>query len=184
MRKAKKVSLAAILSALSVVVMSLGAFIQLVDLTAVALASVMVIFARIELGPPYEWLVYGVSGTLSLILMIGVNPVIPAFYLAFAGMYPILKAYFERRTRKVAWLCKSVYFFVMSAVLLAAAYLLSVYVLGIPFFEGALAAYAVPLLIALYVVAVLACYLYDLLLSSLIVLYMARLRPKIAATLK
>ena len=65
MKKTKRVSLASILSALSVVVMSLGAFIQVVDLTAVALASVMVIFARIELGPPYEWLVYGVSGTIS-----------------------------------------------------------------------------------------------------------------------
>ncbi len=184
MKKAKKVSLASILSALSVVCMSLGAFIQVVDLTAVALASVMVIFARIELGPPYEWLVYGVSGTLSLILMIGVNPVIPAFYLAFAGMYPILKAYFERRTRKVAWICKSVYFFVISAVLLAGAYLVSTYVLGIPFFEGAFAPYATPLLIGLYVLAVFVCYLYDILLSSLIVLYMARLRPKIASTLK
>ena len=184
MKKTKRVSLASILSALSVVVMSLGAFIQVVDLTAVALASVLVIFARIELGSPYDWLVYGVSGTLSLILMIGVNPVIPALYLSFAGMYPILKAYFEQRTRKVAWFCKSVYFFVISAVLVAGAYIFSSYVLGVPFFEGSLAPYAAPLLIALYVLAVFVCYVYDILLSSLIVLYMTRLRPKIASTLK
>lgn len=185
MNQTKKISIAAILSALTVVFMYLGAMIQVLDLSCVALASVLVLFAHIELGTPYNWLVYGVSGVLSLILMVGVNPVIPVMYLTYCGMYPILKAYIEKgRGKKSAYLLKGLYFAAVCALLLAGAYLFSRFVMGIDFFEGALSSFTFILLPAIYVIAVAVSFVYDALLSQLVVIYMLRIRPKIARILK
>ena len=184
MKKAKKITLAAILAALGVTLMYLGAFIQVLDLSVVAIASVLVIFARIELGSPYDWLTYAVTGILSAIMIGSVNFVIPVLYLSFAGIYPILKAYFEHLRRPIAYLVKGAYFAVASLLLVLGAYLLSEFVLGVPLLSPALAGYTAVILIALYVLIFLMCFVYDLLLSHLVVIYMLKIRPKIASVLK
>lgn len=184
MRKTKKITLSAILSALGVTFMYLGAFIQVLDLSVVAIASVLVVFARIEIGTPYDWAVYLVTGTLSLIFLGNLNMLIPVLYFLFAGMYPILKAYFERLPRSLSYVVKGVYFAVVGAVLIALAYFFSEYVFGTPLFTGSLASYTTLLLAALYVLAIFICFVYDLLLSQLVVIYMVKIRPKIATVLK
>lgn len=185
MRKTKKITLAAILSALGVTFMYLGAAIQVLDLSVVAIASVLVVFARIEIGTPYDWAVYSVTGTLSLIFLANLNPLIPVLYFSFAGMYPILKAYFERLPRRsIAYLVKGIYFALIDAVLLLLAVFFSEALFGAPLFTGALAPYTGILLVALYVLVVFMCFIYDLLLSQLVVIYMVKIRPRIATILK
>ncbi len=184
MSRTKKLTLAAILSALTVTGMSLGSLVQVLDLSCVAVASVLVLFARIELGSPYDLFVYLASGILSFIFLGAANVTIPVLYLAFCGMYPILKARFERLSRRLATALKSIYFLVICAVLLAGAYFFSRLVLGIDFFEGSVKPYAAFLLPALYVVCVFVCFVYDRLLSQLVIIYMVKIRPKLSNILK
>ena len=184
MKKTKKITLSAILSALGVAFMYLGAFIQVLDLSVVAIASVLVVFARIEIGTPYDWAVYLVTGTLSLLFLTNLNPLIPALYFLFAGMYPILKAYFERLPRTFSYLVKGVYFAVVDGVLLAGAVFFSEFLFGAPLLTGTLASYASSLLTALYFLLLFICFVYDLLLSQLVVIYMVRIRPRILTILK
>ncbi len=184
MRKQKKISLAALMAALGVVMMYLGSLLQVLDLTAVALAALLVVLARIELGSPYDWLVYGVTGVLSLMLMGGFNLFAPAFYLLYGGMYPILKAYFEKLPKALIITAKTVYFLVVCFVMVAGAYLFTTWLTGADFFTEGFSAYTYPLLFALYVLAVFVSFVYDMLLTQLIVIYMRRVRPKIASVFR
>ena len=54
MKYTKKIALAAILSALGVVVLLIGSVITLLDLTMVAIASLLVVLAVIEIGGGYH----------------------------------------------------------------------------------------------------------------------------------
>lgn len=102
-------TLAAIVSALGVVALTLGAFVQVLDISMAVIASVFVIFAVIELRGPYPYLVYAVTSVLSILLLPNKSPAL--IYLLFAGYYPILKAIFEGKLRPVfAWILKFVVF--------------------------------------------------------------------------
>ena len=60
--KTKKMTLGAILSAMGVALLFIGSFIETLDLTMAALASFFCIFAVIELGGVYPWLIFSVTG--------------------------------------------------------------------------------------------------------------------------
>ena len=121
-QKTKKLTLGAILSALGVAMLLVGSMIEVMDLSMAALASFFCIFAVIELGGAYPWLIFAVTGVLSLILM----PFSMGgwFYLLFFGYYPILKEKLERRKKSIAWLLKIVLFNTALALGVVAAYFL------------------------------------------------------------
>ena len=75
--------------------LAVGALFQVLDLSMAVLASLVVIFAVIELGGKYPYLIYAVTSVLSMLLV----PVktAPLAYVCFAGFYPIVKAALERR---------------------------------------------------------------------------------------
>lgn len=105
----RRVAVAALLAALGTVLLTVGAFFEVLDLTAAALASLTVVFAVIELRGPYPYLVYGVTALLSLLLLPVKTPAL--VYALFAGYYPVVKAVFEKHfPRPVAWLFKIVLF--------------------------------------------------------------------------
>ncbi len=87
------------------VFLTLGAFVEVLDLSMAAIASLTVIFAVIELKGKYPYLVYLTTAVLSLLLLPSKTPAL--LYALFAGYYPILKALFEGHfSRPVAWLFK------------------------------------------------------------------------------
>ena len=90
----RRLTAAALASALGVVLLSLGSLLQVLDLSMAALASFLVVFGVIELGGCYPYLIYAVTAFLGMLLV----PIktAPLVYLAFAGYYPILKAALER----------------------------------------------------------------------------------------
>lgn len=90
----KKLALSAIICALSVVVIILGCVIDVIDLTACAVASGAVAFACIELRGKYPYLIYGVTSALALILFPGCTASI--YYVIFMGYYPIIKRFLEK----------------------------------------------------------------------------------------
>ena len=101
----RRLAVSAVLAALGVVLLLLGSLVQVLDLSMAAIASLLVVFAVIEIGGKYPILIYLVTSVLSLLLL----PVKTAalIYFVFAGYYPILKAVLEGRLAKpLAWCLK------------------------------------------------------------------------------
>jgi len=109
MSLSKKLSFSAILSALAVIIMLLGSFIETVTLATAAVASVCVMIAVIELGKAYALLVYAVSSALAILLLPVKDPAL--FYALSFGFYPIIKLIIERISIKpVCYLLKGAVF--------------------------------------------------------------------------
>ena len=89
MRQTKKLTLSAAIVALGTLFMSLGAIFEVFDLSAVALAAVLVAFVYIELGSPYTWLVW-LCTTLTTFLFYPSNRVM-WFYYPFLQTVVIFK---------------------------------------------------------------------------------------------
>ncbi len=88
--------------------MAVGALIETLDLSMAILASFFCIFAVIELGGVYSWLIYAVTGILSILLT--PQSLGGWFYLLFFGFYPILKEKLEKLKRPLAWVLKLLLF--------------------------------------------------------------------------
>ncbi len=101
MRNTKKLSFAALMSALGVAFMYGGAMLEVFDLSTAALASICVTLTLVELGMRYAWLTFAVTGVLSLLLL--PQKLAAIFFLGFLGFYPMAKAFFERKFR--GWRC-------------------------------------------------------------------------------
>lgn len=91
--RSKSVALAGMLSALAVVFLLLGAMVELLDLSAAAMAALVVMVALIELGRGWACGVYAVSALLSVLLF--PNTATVAFAM-FLGYYPVLKVFLDR----------------------------------------------------------------------------------------
>lgn len=174
MRTAKKLTLSAIVVALGAVLMSLGAFVEVLDLTTCCLASLFVMFIYIEIGSPYTWLVW--LCTALAVFLISPGKLVWGEYLALFGIYPLVKAYIERLRRSL-WLPLKALFF---AAVIGGAYACFELLLGVPFFETDALWMKVG---ATVLMAVAAC-AYDMFLTVLIRFYIFKLRPRIKNLLK
>ena len=115
-RHTKNLALAALLSALGVVLLYVGAVVEVLDMSVAMLASFPIVFAVIEMGGAWPWLMYAVTGALSLILLPQKLPCV--FYILLAGFYPILKEKIEGRVRGfVCYLLKFLVFGVSVSVM-------------------------------------------------------------------
>ena len=104
---AKKLAVCAMLAALGVVLLSLGALISVMDISMAVIASLLCIVAVIEYGGSAPWMVYLVTSLISLFFF----PTTPAlFYAVFFGYYPILKEKFEKKPMVISWLFKEITF--------------------------------------------------------------------------
>lgn len=189
MRETKKLTLSAILCALSVAVLSLGAFIETLDLSLTALTSLVIAFLYIEVGAPYTWLSWLVTSLLCFLLF----PAKPVWaeYLLIFGVYPILKGYIERLPRPL-WLVLKLAFFAASVSLFL--WFLG-WIFGTPvfgngemlssFFYGWFPGWdARALLGLLYAVCLVAAWAYDAFLTVVCRLYFMTLRKKFLRFLK
>ena len=162
----KRLTVCAMLCALGVVLLLLGSVIEVMDIAMAALASLLCIFAVIEYGGAAPWLVFSVTGVLSLILLPNKTPA--AMYVVFLGYYPIIKEKLERFKKPIAWVLKEVIFnialialfFIVKFLLMPnASEPLMIYVIAFVLFE-------------------IAFVLYDIALTRLITLYILRLRDR------
>ena len=165
-KKTKSIAFSAILSALSVSFLYLGSVIEVLDLSTAALTSFLVVFAVIELGGAYPYLIWACTSAISLLLLPNKLPAL--LYLFFAGIYPILKALFERYRPLFSWSLKMSSFFIM----LFGAYLAARFVFLLPEVS-----YAYD--IVFVVLATLAFVLYDIAMSKIILLYLVKLRKRL-----
>ena len=173
MRKTKKITLTALLSALAVAVLSLGSLLGVLDLTAAALASFLVVLLHVELGGRWAVAYWLVTSALSLLL---IHQNSAALFFAAAGLYPLLKALLERLPPIGEWALKLLTFGGM----LAAYLLLGTYVFMLPDLTE-----MTPLLLwGMVAMATAAFVLYDLVLTRLIIYYGVRLRARFARFFK
>lgn len=165
--RTKYLTVSAMLVALGVILLGLGSLINTLDLTVAALASILCVWAVIEMGKTYAWMIWLVTSFLSLLLLPQKTP--GCFYL-FIGLYPILKERLERLPRAVEWVLKIVIFHAMIA--------LCWLVLRIFVPEEAALEFGW-LLLATYALALVAFLLYDYALTKLISFYLQKLQKRI-----
>lgn len=164
--KTKKLALAAMLCALGVVLLYIGAIVEVMDLTMVALASLIVFFAVLEMGNPYPYLIALATGFLSMILL--PNKFAALLYCFFGGLYPIVKAYIERLPTLLVYLMKIVYFnLLLTGMVWVTVYLMHIEDSGFGFTIG------------FYALGNLAFFLYDVASTKLITLYLTSLRQRL-----
>ncbi len=167
-KRTKYLTVSAMLSALSVVILLMGSLIDVLDITTSVLASFLCIYAVIELGGFYPWMIWLSASILGFLLLPLKTPAI--FYALFFGFYPILKARFERMRTPLSWLFKLLSFHVSLAgiVLLLRLFLPSMLDMG--------GMAWLPIL--LYVLGLFCFFVYDLALTRVITLYLVRWRNR------
>ena len=167
-KRTKYLTVCAMLAALGVVLMGIGSLFDVLDLTAAVLASMLCIYAVIELGGFYPWMIWLSSSILGFLLLPMKTPAI--FYALFFGFYPILKALFERMKTPLCWIFKLLAFHASLAliVLLLRLFLPSMLDMG-----GM--AWLPPVL---YVMCLFCFLVYDVALTRVITLYLVRWRDR------
>ena len=170
--KIKTLALCSMLAALGVVVLLLGSFIEVLDLSAAMFASLIVVIAVIEAGKYWPWLTYAVTALTALLLL---PYKVPAIMYLLAGYYPIIKEKLEKLPKIVAWVIKLIIFNVsLSLVLLA----LKLFLPGvsIELIPGLRDLYTY---LIYYVAGNIIFVLYDVLLTRLVSFYIFKLRDRL-----
>lgn len=181
MKETKKLTISAMIVALGTVFMVLGAVIEVLDLSAVALASVLVAFVYIELGSPYTWLVW-ICTTLTTFLFYQHSPMWFIYFVLF-GIYPILKGYIERLKRPLWLPIKLLFGNVAFLAMLFGIQLIT----GLPFVDpndSFLGITGKAVYILTWVIFNVAFVLYDYFITVMVRFYMDKLRPKFKNILK
>lgn len=161
----KKIVLSAILAALSVAVMYIGCLTPL-DYTAIAIASIAIVFAVIEMNGKYPFLIYAVTSILALLLL--PNKSSALIYTMFFGFYPLCKAFFERRHYIISWILKfSLFNTCLLLLITVATYILHLEETGLEF------------RIVTILLANVTFLLYDIAFTKLITLYLVKIRSKL-----
>ena len=167
--------------ALGTVFMVLGAVFEVFDLTAVALAAVLVAFVYIELGSPYTWLVW-LCTTLTTFLFYQ-HSAMWFLYLVLFGIFPILKGYIERLPRVFWWPIKLVYGNISFVLMLFGIQLIT----GLPFIDPAesfLGIKGTALYAVTWILLNVALVAFDFFLTVMVRYYVVKLRPKFKRILK
>ena len=171
MKRTKKLTLVAVLAALGTVLLLLGRFLEVLDLSVAALASFLVIFVLIEMGRGWAVALWLVTSALSLLLAPSGAPLL----YAALGLYPLLKAVYERLPSFLEWGLK----LLTCAAVLTVYVVLAKYVLMLPdaILDGVYLGVFLALAAAVFV-------LYDIALTRAILYYQLRLRPRLYKLLK
>ncbi len=166
----KKLTVCAMLSALGVVLLYIGSFVEVMDISMAVIASLFCVIAVIEYGKSAPWMIYGVTSVLALILLPNKTPA--AFYAFFFGFYPVLKEKLEKLPRVPAWVLKLVIFNICFVLIIIAAYV-------VMWSQSDVQALSPILLGVMAVLAQAVFVLYDIALTRLISFYIVKLRNKL-----
>ena len=174
MSQTKKITLSAMMVALSTAIMLLGAVVEVFDLSVCAIASLLVVFIYLEIGSYYPWLVW-ICTTLATALIYPGSAIWVEYALIF-GLYPLIKAYIERMPRWSWLIVKLIYI----NVVIWGIFCVCEFLLGIPFFEEG----GQILAIITYVLSNVAFVAYDFFIMVMVRFYFDKLRPRFKKFLK
>lgn len=171
MKQSAKITLCAISSALSFVVVMLGYF-PYFTYAAPAVAGLFVMIPIIEINLSYA---LGTYITSALLVLLFAEPETKILFIVLFGFYPIVKAIIEKlKSRVLEWVLKISVF--TASILIS--YFIMKYLTDIDVNDfGPLGKYGVVIFLFLSYVAFV---LYDLAISRVSYFYFARIRPKIS----
>ena len=174
MRETKRLTFSAMAVALGVVFMALGFFVEVLDLTAAALCSLIMVFMFIEIGSPYTWMTWIATTVLGFVFF--QSSFVWITYGLVFGIYPIVKAYIERLPRWI-WLILKLVYANITLWLLA---IISEALFGIPLIAMENKIFVAAVFIGLNVAFIL----YDICITVCVKTYFARFRQRISKLLK
>jgi hypothetical protein len=166
MKRTKKLTVSAMMCALSVVILYLASFFTTIDLSVSLIASLIMLLTVEELGYKAAFSVFVSTSLLSFLLL--PQKYVAAMYLLFCGIYPIIRVFFERLPRAVRLIAKLLYF----GATLTAVLVFAKLVLNIELYTGYM-------LILFYAVCILTFLLSDLFIKRFTLLYRFRLRRRL-----
>ena len=100
-RTTRRLVTCALLCALAVVFLGLGALIEVFDLTAAAVSALILLPVLLCYGGRYAWLSYAVTAVLGILLM--PQSLASWTFAGLTGYYPIIKKRLDRLPRVVGW---------------------------------------------------------------------------------
>ena len=115
-KNVRRMTVSSIFSALIVVFILLGSFIDILDITVAAVCTLAVYIIQLEVGGKYPLLVYITSAVLCLIFV----PLTTAtlYYVSFFGYYPILKKAFSKLPKLIRKIICTVFFNIVMILLM------------------------------------------------------------------
>lgn len=171
----------AVLCALAVVMLGLGAIIEVIDITAAAVASLVLLPILLCYGTKYAWLSYAVTGVLGVLLM--PQSLGAWMFAGLTGFYPIVKQRLDRLPRVLSWAVKLL---LLAAVLLLYLGIFYFILLGgegslfDAFLKGFGEEEGTPLVAwAVIILSLFTYILFDLLIDRLLVLYYLRWQKRV-----
>ncbi len=100
----KKIALASLLCALSVIISIMGCVFDMADLVATSASSVIVALARIELRGKYPYLIYAVVSVLLFLLF--PTATVTLYFILFFGYYPIIRDFLAKTPKYICLILK------------------------------------------------------------------------------
>ena len=97
----RRIATCGVFCALAVVMLGLGAIIEVLDLTASAIAALVLLPILLCYGGKYAWLSYAVTATLGVLLM--PQSLAAWMYAGLTGFYPMVKERLDKLPRIVGW---------------------------------------------------------------------------------
>jgi hypothetical protein len=173
----RKIALSATLSALGIVFLTIGSFIEVLDLSSAAIAGFVIVICVIELQGYYPVMMYFVISILSILLLPNKYPAL--FFIFFGGLYPIFKAYIERFHYIVAWIIKFSMFNVFFALIIIACKILTEKGFLPPLEKDNFNNFFANFKFIVFIVANLTFLLYDIAMSRIINLYIIKIRKQL-----
>lgn len=169
MKQSSKCALGGIIAALSLVLMISVAIIPFLTYALPAAAGLLIVIIVMEIDKKWAFGVYCTVAILGMLLV--PDKEVAVMYLAFFGYYPILKAVTESRLPvAIGWIVKVATFVGTMAV----SYFLMIKFMGVTIDEvDEMGIIAIPLLLGLGTFAFV---IYDIALTKLITLYIAKWR--------
>ncbi len=162
-RNTRVLALSSLFTALGVVLLYLGSFFEVMDLTVAAMAGITVLIAVIEMGKRTAMLIWLATSFLSLMIL--PNKFIAVGYALFFGCYPLVKAIAERLPSVISWVIKLVFTFVAMVALVLLSHFLFAMPIEAPW-----------LMVAFFLLALFTSVIFDIALTKLVTLYLYRLR--------
>ena len=184
--KTKRLALCAVLAALGVVLLGIGAIVEVMDITTPMLASLLLIPIMLCYGNGYAVMTYAVISVLSIILM--PYSFAPWLFVGLAGYYPMVKSKFDRLPRIFALILKAVLVFAALALYFCIFYLIMMQGAG-SLSDAVNKAFGdengTPWMAwAVVALAYVAFFAYDLLIDRVLVIYHFRWRERVEKWMK
>ena len=162
-RKTRVMALSSLFVALGVVILYLGCFLEVVDLTVAAVAALLVLLAVIEISQGTAAMIWIATSILAFLLL--PNKFIAVEYACLMGVYPLVKAFAERLPVVISWVIKLLFVNLALAVMVVLGHFVFAYPI-----ESAW------LMAATFLLATVTGVVFDIALTKLLTLYLMRLR--------